>query len=302
MATTTKSRAKKKTTKKTARQTQAKSVTKAAKANKKSVSTKVVKSTAAKKPVTKQLLNRLNVASGVLALALAAAAGFLMNHTSYQLFTGLLTKDELASTVGTVFVPAVHAVYDLELRWAVVVILVLSAVVPLLAATRNRKQYEASLAKKVMLWRWIDMAVISALMVGVIALISGVQDVMTLKLIGAFMVITVALGWFSEKRNATAAKPIWDNYILGLVTGVLPWLMIAAYAIGTPLYGLVRSPWYVYALYATTLLAFLGYVGNQMRQLKGFQKYEITERNYLRLGIFAKTAFAVILIVGLYKY
>ncbi len=297
MATTTKSRAKKKTTKKTIRQTQAKS----AKATKKSVSTKVVKATAAKKPVTKQLLNRLNLASGVLALALAAAAGFLMNNTSYQLFTGLLTKDELASKAGTVFVPAVHAVYDLELRWAVVVILALSAVVPLLAATRNRKQYETALAKKVMLWRWIDMAVISALMVGVIALISGVQDVMTLKLIGAFMVITCALGWFSEKQNAHASKPEWGNYVLSLVTGVLPWLLIAVYAVGTPLFGMVRSPWYVYALYATTLIAFLGYIGNQMRQLKGFQKYEVTERNYLQLGIFAKAAFAVILIVGLYK-
>lgn len=297
MATTTKSRAKKKTTKKT----RANSVTKAAKATKKSVSTKGLKSTAVKKPVTKQLLNRLNLVSGVLALALAVAAGFLMNHTSYQLFTGLLTKDELASKAGTVFVPAVHAVYDLELRWAVVVILVLSAVLPLLAATRNRKQYEASLAKKVMLWRWIDMAAIGALMVGVIALISGVQDIMTLKLIGAFMVITCVLGWFSEKQNAHTSKPEWGNYILSLVTGVLPWLAIAVYAVGTPLFGMVRSPWYVYALYATTLLAFLGYVGNQMRQLKSLQKYEATERNYLQLGIFAKTAFAVILIVGLYK-
>ncbi len=289
MATTTrKSKAKSKTTKKVS----TKSV--------KTSSEAAAKAAPAKKSSVIQL-NRLNLFSSIISLALAAAAGFLMNSASYQLFTGLLTRDELASKTGTVFVPAVHAVYDLQLRWAVVVILVLSAVVPLLAATRNRKQYEAGLAKKVMLWRWIDMAVVSALMVEVIALLSGVQDVMTLKLVAAFVAVTCILGWFSEKRNAEAGKTGWGTYVLSLVTGTLPWLVIATYAVGTHVYGLVRSPWYVYALYGTTLVAFLGYCWNGKRQLKALQDYEVTERNYLQLSIFAKVAFAVILIVGLYK-
>ena len=293
MATTKKksSKAKTKTTKK--------SVTKATKTTKKSVSTKVTKESSKKSFINK--LIRLNLLSAILALALAAAAGFLMNNTSYQLFTGLLTNDELASKTGTVFVPAIHSVFDLELRWAVVGILVLSAILPLLAATRKRKQYEDSLAKKVMLWRWIDMAVISALMVEVIALLSGVQDVMTLKFIGAFVAITCVLGWFSEKRNANTPNTSWSNYILSLVTALLPWLMIGVYGVGTVLYGSVRSPWYVYALYASTLLAFTAFFINGKRRLQAKQDYEVTERNYLLLSIFAKTAFAVILIVGLYN-
>lgn len=293
MATTTKSKAKRKTTKKPA--------TKATKTTKKTVATAAAKAAPAKKSVITRQLNQLNFVSGAISLLLAALAGFFMTSASYQLFTGLLTKDELASTAGTVFVPAIHSVFNLELRWAVVGILVISSIVPLLAATRNRKQYEVSLAKKVMLWRWIDMAVVSALMLEVIALLSGVQDIMTLKLIGALMVITCILGWCSEKRNVGANKPVWGNYILSLVTGVLPWLVIATYAVSTSVYGLVRYPWYVYALYGTTLVAFLGYSWNGMRQLKALQDYEITERNYLQLSIFAKVAFAVILILGLYK-
>ena len=296
-------KAKPKTTKPVLRSQGKNSATKATKTTKKSVSVKAVKTTTAqkvKKPYTFQL-QRLNLASGLLAIILAATAGFLMNDSTYQIFTGLLTADELASKTSAIFIPAVHSVFDLELRWAVVFILLVSAIIPLLAATKKRKQFEDSLEKNVMLWRWIDMAVVSALIVEVIALLSGVRDLMTLKFIGAFMVITCVLGWFAEKQNANSAKPERNNFYLSLITGSLPWIMIAVYALGTLLWGQVRSPWYVYVLYITTLAAFTGYVGNQSWLRKAKQSYEVTERNYILLSIFVKVAFAVILIIGLYK-
>ncbi|HSX24260.1 MAG TPA: heliorhodopsin HeR [Candidatus Saccharimonadales bacterium] len=287
MATTTRrSKAKTKTAKKTTAKT--------------TVSKAVVSAGVDKKTVQTGL-SSLNTLSIIMALALAGVAGFFMNHTSYQLFTGLLTKDELASKTTTVFVPAVHAVYDLELRWALVAILILSAIVPLLYLTRLKRQYADTLKSKVNLMRWIDMAVISALMVEVIALVSGVQDIATLKLIGVFIGVTCVLGWLSDRQNATGTKPVWTTYVVSLVTGALPWLLIATYAGGTLLWGMVRSPWWVYALYGTTVVSFIGYIMNQMRHIKRRQAYEVTERNALQISLFAKIAFAVILIVGLYK-
>ncbi len=304
MATTTKSKAKKKTTKKPASQASAKSSsTKAVKVTKATKSkTTVVKSNSKSnsKPVT-DILRNLNLLSGILGLALAVAAGFLMNRSSYQIFSGLLSKDALASKTETVFAPAVHAVFDLQLRWAVVGILVVSAIVPLLAATRKRKMYEESLTKKVMLPRWIEMAVVSALMVEVIALLSGVQDAMTLKLIGGFMVVTTLLGYLWEKQSLKSDGSAKNIYRLSILTGILPWLVIASYAVNTVVYGMVRYPWYVYALYATTLVAFMGYARNQMRYDRANINYETAENGYLRIGIFAKVSFALILIVGLYK-
>lgn len=305
MATTTKKspKAKIKTTKKP--------VTKAAKATNKKVTSKIVeakldkpvKTTKVTKavPFTKKL-NILNLASGFLSLALAAAAGFLMNNTSYQLFTGLITKDELASANGTAFVPAIRALHDLELRWVVVGILLLSAIVPLLAATRNRKQYETALANKVIRWRWIEMAVISALIVETIALVSGVQDVMTLKLIGGMTAISLLLAWISERQVVGIVSRLRRNtYALSIVTGILPWLLIVAYTAATVVYGRVRAPWFVYALHAVGLISLAAYYLNGKRELQASQNYEVTERNYLRISIFFKVAFAAILIVGLYK-
>ncbi len=304
MATTTKSKAKKKTTKKPASQASAKLSTKATKITKasKSKKTTVLKagSKSNAKPVTVKLRN-LNLLSGILGLALAAVAGFLMNGSSYQIFSGLLSKDALASKTETVFAPAVHAVFDLELRWAVVGILVVSAIIPLMAATRQRKMYEDSLTKKVMLPRWIEMAIVSALMVEVIALLSGVQDVMTLKLIGGFMVVTALLGYLWEKQTLKSDGSAKNIYRLSLLTCILPWIVIASYAVNTHIYGMVRYPWYVYALYATTLIAYISYARNRMRYDRANINYETTEKSYLRTGIFAKVSFALILIVGLYK-
>ena len=255
-------------------------------------------------PVTKQILNRMNILTGVVSLALAGLAGYLMNRSSYQLFTGLLTRDELASKATTVFVPAIHAVYDIELRWAVVAILLLGAIVPLLAATRNRKQYEIALGKKVMLWRWIDIAVVGGLMLMTVALISGVQDFMTLKLVGGLVVIASLLGWQTERQNAEGGKSVWATYVLALVAGFLPVLLISAYAVGTPLYGMVRSPWFVYALYGTTVLTFVLSALNlfyQLRRFRAWAKYEVVERNYQVISLASRLTFAVLLIIGLKK-
>ncbi|HUP26780.1 MAG TPA: hypothetical protein VM124_04005 [Candidatus Limnocylindrales bacterium] len=304
MATTKKStKAKIKTTKKPAANT-----SKAARTNKLSVSAKVVKTPIKKATAPRnriKLLAQLNLITAVLSLGLAVMAGLFMNQRSYQLFTGLLTRDELASRATTVFVPAIRSVADVELRWAVVATMVLSAILPLLFATRLRRRYEASVANKVRTWRWVDMAVVGALMMGTTALISGVQDIMTLKLIGGLVILSGALAWMAERQNADiTAKPGKSAYILSIIAGALPWLLIATYAAATPIYGMVRNSWFAYALYGALLAGFIATainLGNQLRGKGKLANYEVAERNYQLINLLTRAAFAVILITGLIK-
>jgi len=312
MATTKKSsKAKTKTSKSAVQRTTTKSI-KAVKAPQKfkavTIPEKVAKAPVKKVSIRRDrsgALTQLNVISAVLFAGLAILAGLFMNSRSYQLVTGLLTKDELVSKVTTVFVPAVHRVYDIELRWAVVAIMVASAILPLLYATRLKRQYAANLAGRTHLWRWIEMAVIGALMVEVVALLSGVQDVMTLKLMGGMVVISGLLAWLAEtQKNEIAVKPMRVTYVLSVIAGALPWLLIAAYAAGTPLYGMVRNSWFVYALYAVGLLGFMLTALNLRKQLRRTVQvvdYELTERNYLLINLLTRVAFATILITGLIK-
>ena len=304
MATTTKSKAKNKTTKKPASKASVNSSTKVSKATKSTTKQVTQAKSSAKTsknvPFTDKL-RRLNILSGVLGLALAVAAVFLMSKTTAQIFTGLMTNDGLASSTGTVFVTGIHSVFDLQLRWAVVGIMLVSAIIPLMSATRKRKMYEESVAKKVNVARWLELGVVTGLMIEIVALLSGVSDLSALKMMGALLVISAVLGWFWERQLAKSDNDSKSTYILSALTGIIPVVVIAGYALNTYLYGMVRYSWFVYALYATTLLVLMGYARNSMLYGKGKINYEVNERNYLRWSIFAKVTFALILIAGLYK-
>lgn len=286
------------TTNKSTKAKTKKPAARAAKTTKKSVSTKVSKPVAQK--AANKLLTQLNILSAALALISAVLAGLLMNNRTFELVNGLLTNDEL----GKVAVPAVRHVYDLELRMAVIVIMVLSAVTPILFLTSKKSEYAAAIKNKVNLLRWIDAAVVGALMIEVVALVSGVQDVSVLKLIAGLVVVTCLLGWVAEKRNKQAGRPTWNELAISLATGVLPWVLIASYAVSTWVHGRIHSPAYVYVLYAGVVLGSVAYgmnLINYVRRLKSSLNYEVVERNYLIIGMATKAVFAIALIVGLQK-
>lgn len=305
MATTKKSsKAKSKTAKKPLTKS-----TKSAAAAKKTVSAKPVRSIAASKTtrVTTRTTNRSPLANllfvtAFLSAGLAILAGLYMSQKSYQLFTGLLTRDELASTVSTVFVPAIRSLYDVELRWLAVATMVLSAIFPLLYLTRLKGLYAKGQQKRAFLWRWIENGIVGSLIIVTIALLSGVQDIVTLKLLAGLTIVSGLLAWTAEKQHAEAQRPATAAYLLSLVTGLLPWLLIGAYAIATPIYGMVRNTGFVYGLYAIALAGFVAAAINLRKYLKSAStpaSYELTERNYVLINLLVRTAFAVTLIVGL---
>lgn len=255
-----------------------------------------------KKATEASPLRKLHQLSAFLHVVGAVAAAVLMGSATLQFFTGLTTKDELASSTSTIFVPAIHHLYDLEIRWIVVTLLVLGAIMPLMRVFRQNR-YQAVLKAKSNPLRWADKAILSGAMLMVVAALSGVEDVMTLKVIGGLIVVTAALGWLAERQNANPkASPDRAAYTISLLSGALPWLIILAYAFGTPLWGMVRYPWYVYALYVSVLISGIAYALNGSAYIRRLRSsYEVVERNYLIIDIFARVSFAIILIVGFAK-
>ncbi|MBI3624022.1 heliorhodopsin HeR [Candidatus Saccharibacteria bacterium] len=252
----------------------------------------------------KAQLRRLYNFSMVLYVTMAIVAAAVMNKVSYQLTVSHLAKDELASQKSAVLVPGTHALFDLRVRLAVVIILLLSAIVPSLYTSRWQKRYQAGLRKQVLPWRWVDIGVTSALMVEVIAIVSGVQDIAALKILAGLMIIMSVLGWLAERAMNEAKKLVKPLLITGLVAGLLPWLLIAVYALATPFYGAVRAAWYVYALYGSSLVGFGLLMLNEWQQShkrKQWKDYRFVEYNYAIINLVNRVAFAAILIVGLKK-
>ncbi len=247
-------------------------------------------------------LRRILGISAALYLVLSVAALAIMGRNTYQITVGYLAKDELASKASTVLAPAIHVLYDVEIRWALFIILILSLATPILYLTSMERRYSDALKGRVLPWRWIDLGVIGALMIEVTALMNGIQDIVALKAVVGLVAVAAALGWLSERQNEDTSTPVWGAYVVGLVSGLLAWLMIAIYMIATPFYGMVRSPWYAYALFGALTIGFaLVHINqfNQHRRVGSWKNYVNVERRYLLINVFTKVAFAAILIVGL---
>jgi hypothetical protein len=244
-------------------------------------------------------LRKLSV---VVYVALAAAAWFMMSGATQQFRWPFLTRDALASQEHTVFALGSKLVVEMPYRVAVIIVLALAALWGLLLLTKLKAKYARAVADKVVGYRWVGIAVVAALMMEVVAMLNGVQDILVLKLVAGSVAVTALLSWLAERDNKVAGKPVWTAFTLSVFSGLFPWLLIGGILAGTAMYGGgVRLPWYVYALDGAVFLGFSGTALTLFKSIRGRADYLVTERNYTVISLLMKTAFAVILIWGLMR-
>lgn len=280
-------------------------VTKAASAPKKPVKVATVKRAGLLVRLANKVkatgLRRLHGTSAIIFVILGIVAGAFMKTTDYQLSLGYAIKDGLLGT----FVPAQHVFTSVDLRWVVVGVMALSALFSIARMTRLSATEDKGLKVRIQPWRWVDLAITGAAMLSTTALLYGVQDIATLKLTGALTVFALVLAWIAERENSGAAKIVKGAFFASVLAGLVIFLVLALHGWSTVVYGDIRSPWYAYALFGTSIVtaALLGinqYLG--FRGKKAWSNYLFVERNYLLVNLVAKVAFAAILIVGLYNY
>lgn len=307
---TTSTKAKTKTTKKPAAKSASAKTTKTT-AKSRTVSAPK-KATPAKKPAAKAEVKKASVAAtsfnrpfvltGLVFAVLAGLAGFFMKGDSAQVFLGHLTKNELASSAGTVLASAAHPLYEIEFRWLLVVLLGVSAIFAVLRGSRWQAREIAGTKTGVQVTRWIDFAVTGAIMFEIVALLNGLQDVVALKLGMLSIALTAYFAWMYERENAATGKPARASLIGAQLAVVVPVLALAATLYGTFVYGIVRSPWYAYA----ALAAFVLWLVSTIVRLKrtpatSKQGYLAINNRYNVESVLVKVALAVILIIGLYS-
>ena len=232
---------------------------------------------------------KLWVFSAAAFIILGALAAWLMQPTSYGLTLTHLTSNTLLSQNGTTFIGASRQIFDLELRWYIAGLMFVSAVGSLLRLSRYRQRFEG--------WHWADMAFSFVVMTELFAVLCGLTDVATLKLIGTLTFVTFGLRWLSQQQNIKVRKPVWSAFGFSLFTGVMPWVMILITAGATVLYGSVRSPWYVYAAGAAVLVGYKALTWLQWRWLRA--RLADNDLTYQLVNNLTKMTFAIVLIVGL---
>lgn len=153
--------------------------------------------------------------------------------------TNFVTKDELSSTVAgqQVLAPASHHLFDLNIAYVVAAFFFISALAHLIVASWKRKVYEADLRKGTNRARWVEYSLSASTMMVGIALLSGILDIASLLMIFALTGVMSLLGLAMELRNQGLKKADWSNYSIGVLAGIIPWLVIVIYVWSAHVYG-----------------------------------------------------------------
>lgn len=251
------------------------------------------------------LLRRFHLFSAAVSVVIAVLAIALLSSQTVDLTATYSAPDPIVvtgegqSTLGTAY----ETIFTVEFRYGVAALFVVAAVLSLLLATKLRHRYEAGIKNATSFYRWLFAGVVFGLLIELVTVLAGVQDLATLKTVVGLVIATTVLGYLAE-RDQKAGASHWGAYSLSLLTGLLAWMPAIVAMIGTHLYGLENYDWHVYALAVVVFFASVRFAAMQYRYIKyptQHKDYVLVEEKYLSNEMFAKLAFAAIVFIALIK-
>ena len=299
MAATAKKRNASKSKTSAAKKKSARSVSKKASA-KKSTSVNSVKSS---KEVTAGKLKKFNIFSAVSFALFAALSIVFMSKDTVSANLPYAAKDAFASATSTVFGPAYKMLAEVEIRYILAFIFGLSAIFSLLLATRLSKKYETQVAGSVSVLRWIFTSISLGLILELTTKLTFVDSIITLKMVGALVLVTGILWIMSEQQNK-GVKGKTGAFYLSLFTLFLAVMPLLVSLIASGIYGMERFGWHVYALAAVVVAGFVALALSQNKVVKKgltAKGYWDLEGKYLSVDYLMKFSVFIIFLIAFFK-
>jgi hypothetical protein len=231
-------------------------------------------------------LRPYNLVAGCVHLGQAVAIVVLANNFALPVRATYMTGPP-GPTVGCQPV----TLFDLSFAWAIAAFFALSAVAHFSVAGPHWTSYQDQLAKGRNPYRWLEYSLSASIMIVLIAMLVGINDVAALAALVGVNAAMIGFGWMQERYEAPRAGlgPFW----LGCVAGVVPWIAIAIYLIGPG--ADQHAPGFVYGIFVSLFILFNCFAVNQWLQYKQvgrWKNYLIGERAYITLSLIAKSLLA----------
>ena len=231
-------------------------------------------------------LRPYNLVAALLHAAQAAAVLVFANAFSLPVRASYMTGPP-GPGVGTRTV----TLFDLRFAWAIAAFFALSAVAHLIVAGPAWRSYQVLLAKHRNPYRWLEYSLSASIMIVLIAMLVGIDDVAALIALVGVNAAMIGFGWLQERYEDPGGSlgPFW----LGSLAGIVPWVAIGVY-LGGPGADL-HPPAFVYAIFASLFVAFNCFAVNQWLQYKQvgrWREYLVGERVYVTLSLVAKSLLA----------
>ena len=242
-------------------------------------------------------LKRFNLSMGFLHLIQGILMIVLSNDTAYPIYTNFLKFDVTQMTL----VPNPTIAAELPFGYAVAVFLLLSAIAHFFLATIGNKLYTANLKKGMNPVRFYEYALSSSVMIVLIGMLVGIYDLGAIILIFGINAMMNLFGNMMEFHNQNTEKTNWTAFIYGCIAGIVPWIVIVTYFVGSIAGEGGEPPAFVYAIIPTLFVFFNIFAVNMILQYKKVGKwkdYLFGERVYIILSLTAKTVLAWIIFAG----
>ena len=242
-------------------------------------------------------LRRFNLIMGALHMIQGLFMWIVSNDTSYPIFTNFLSFDTATLSLK----PDPKLLYELRFGPAVAIFLLLSAVAHFYLATIGNKRYVMNLKKGMNPVRFYEYALSSSLMIVLIGMLSGLWDLGAIILIFGINAMMNLFGIMMELHNQHTDQTDWTAFIYGCIAGIIPWIVIFIYFIGSVTSGDAKPPTFVYAILPTLFVFFNIFAINMVLQYKKvgrWKDYLFGERVYIILSLSAKTVLAWLIFAG----
>jgi MFS family permease len=256
------------------------------------------KAVRAKKPRNEfaEINRKLHLVSTVVLALLSVGLMYGIKATHYPVSMSYVTHDTL-KTEHPLFVPAERVVRDVDIRWILIALFATGIVYSLLVLTRWAPSYEKAQNGRIYLWRWVYFAIVGTLLIKLVSVISGVEDMATIKATEGLLLFAAAFAWLCERQNEKAKqRSSWSTYILAAAAVLFGLMPLVELLLGTTIYGMISLPWYVYALFGTlvaaVILVGINLVWSFTREKK--TAYGKIERNYIAIALLVQMSVALV--------
>lgn len=237
-------------------------------------------------------LRIFNLVMGCFHLAQAVAIFFISNNFSLPVTTSFLKLIPATGRLGQVIEP----MFNIPLGPGIALFLLMSAIAHFTIASPGVfPWYARNLKKGINYARWYEYSLSASVMIVLIAMLCGIYDFASL-LMAFFLTSVMNLcGLIMEVHNQTTTKTDWTSYIVGCIAGVVPWIAIAVYFIGSVTTAEGKIPTFVFFVLPTLFIFFFCFAVNMVLQYKKvgpWKNYVYGEQVYVILSLVAKSALA----------
>jgi hypothetical protein len=163
------------------------------------------------------------------------------------------------------------------------------------------RRYEQNIAKGINPARWWEYAVSSSLMLVVLMMLGGLIELSSVVFIFTLNFIMNLMGLVMEKYNQLTQTTNWLPFNIGVLAGIVPWIMGGLYFWVSTSNIADSIPVYARFGFLLTFLFFNSFAINMWLQYKKIGKwkdYAYGEKSYIVLSLVSKSALGWIIVLG----